>query len=286
METPRNIAIAYIPVFHQGYLSFLNSLHTGGVETLYLISDEVLEAHEELDYLNRKDRIRAVPQDRMVKVLTASTPLQVEILTREAFESLRGKGSVFHMPKEDVNLFIAQTYLEGESVKYHNVFLRRNQENIGEEKTPDTPTISVSEFGQQMMGKTLEESEESTDWWRQVGAALVKDGVLLALAHNEHMPDKELPNVFGDARALFKKGVNINYVTSAHAEVGVIGEAARRGESTEGAELFVTDFPCPYCARLIAKAGIKKVYFIKGYAVLDGDEFFKDMGINAIKVTI
>ncbi len=98
------------------------------------------------------------------------------------------------------------------------------------------------------------------------------------------MPDEQLPNIFGDTRALFSKGDRIEYVTSAHAEVGVLGEAARRGIATEGAELYVTDFPCPYCARLIAKSGIKKLYFLKGYAVLEGDVFLKEAGVELIKV--
>jgi dCMP deaminase len=284
MATSHSIAVAYIPVLHQGYFSFLNSLAEKDVEALYLISDEILAAHDELDYLNRKDRIRALPQKVMMKVLFATTRLRVEILTRTMLESLGGKGNVFHMPREDVNLFIASTYLTGESIEYHNVSLRRNQENIGEARVPDTPAVTLDEYGKTMMGKALQEAEKSTDWWRHVGAALAKKGEIIACTHNEHMPDEELPNVFGDARALFKKGLNINYVTSAHAEVGAIGEAARKGISTEGAELFVTDFPCPYCARLIAKAGIKTVYYLKGYAVLDGDIFFKDMGIATMRV--
>ena len=98
------------------------------------------------------------------------------------------------------------------------------------------------------------------------------------------MPEPELPNIEGDARGLYKKGINVNYVTSAHAELNAIGQAARSGISTEGAELYVTDFPCPYCARLIAKTGIKKLYFLAGYAVIDGDEFLKEEGVEIIHV--
>ena len=132
--------------------------------------------------------------------------------------------------------------------------------------------------------QVLEEATKSADWWRSVGVALVKDGEVIALAHNEHMPHEQLPNIFSDTRALFKKGININYATTAHAEVGVIAVAAKQGTSTEGAELFLTDFPCPYCARLIVKAGIKKIYFLKGYAVLEGDEFLKGEGVEVVQV--
>ncbi len=132
----------------------------------------------------------------------------------------------------------------------------------------------------------VQESEKAVDWWRQVGAALVKNGKVLYVTHNEHKPEKEMPNILGDTRALFKRGVNIEYVTSAHAEVVAIAEAAKRGIATEGAELYVTDFPCPYCARLVASAGIKKLYFMKGYAVLKGDEYLKEAGVELIHVSL
>ena len=106
------------------------------------------------------------------------------------------------------------------------------------------------------------------------------------MTYNEHMPEAQLPNILGDARSLFKRGIHVNYVTSAHAEGAAIAGAARRGISTEGAELYVTDFPCPYCARIIAKSGVKKLYFLKGYAVLDGDDFLKEEGIEVIRVEL
>jgi dCMP deaminase len=170
-------------------------------------------------------------------------------------------------------------------VQTHDVFLRRHQDNTGAEKEARGVSMeSLSDFEKSAFGSVIQEAQKSADWWRQVGAALAKNGELIALAHNEHMPEKELPNIIGDSRALFKKGVNVEYVTSAHAEASVIGEAARKGIATQGAELFVTDFPCPYCARLIAKSGVKKIYFMHGYAVLGGEDFFKDMGIETVRV--
>ena len=37
-----------------------------------------------------------------------------------------------------------------------------------------------------------------------------------------------------------------------HAEARLIAAAAREGRATAGAVLYVTDFPCPPCAKLIA----------------------------------
>lgn len=280
------VAIAYIPVLHKGYLAFVESLTREGVEAVYLVSDEILASHEELDYINRKDRLRAVDHEVMKTLLAQTTSIPVKSLTIAEVFALHEARASLVVPKEDISTHIIETYFGGHTVEYKNVFLRRNRENVGEENEPETPEVSLTDFEKEIMGKVIVEAEKSADWWRQVGAALVQDGKLITIAHNEHMPEKELPNIIGDTRALFKKGINVNYVTSAHAEVGVIGEAARKGVSTEGASLFVTDFPCPYCARLIAKSGIKKIYFMEGYAVLGGDVFFKDMGIEMVKVTL
>lgn len=283
----RKIAIAYIPVLHRGYVDFLQELEQNGVSELYLIGDDILASHEELDYINRKDRLRALTDVELCKTLSTLTTVPIEIL--KVGTTMRiplGEVSLV-MPNEDINTFIADTYFSGYSIQYKNVFLRRHKDNLGEETdAKGVSVISLSLFEQSVIGAILKESEKSADWWRHVGAALVKNNELIALAHNEHMPEKELPNIIGDSRALFKKGINVDYVTSAHAEVGVLGEAARKGIATEGAELFVTDFPCPYCARLIAKSGIKKIYFTRGYGVLGGEEFFKDMGIEAVKVDL
>ncbi len=280
------VAIAYIPVVHQGYLRYLKELEKEGVQSLYLVSDEILESHEELDYINRKDRLRALPHEVMKSILQRETEMNIESLTLENILRLQEARSAIVAPREDISTVIMETYFGGHNVTFQDVFLRRNNENLEEEKEPEATSVTVSAFEKEVMGKVLKESEKSADWWRQVGAALVKDGEIVAIAHNEHMPEKELPNIIGDSRSLFKKGTNVDYVTAAHAEVGVLGEAARKGITTEGAELFVTDFPCPYCARLIAKSGIKKIYFLRGYAVLGGDEFFKDMGIEMVKVNV
>lgn len=282
----KKVAIAYVPVLHKGYVGFIESLSEKSVGELYLVSDDILASHEELDYINRKDRIRALPHEMMKQQISLLTQIPVLSLTIETILKLQQERATLIMPKEDINLFIKETYFSGHYAEYENVFLRWNRENLGEEVEPRGTEISLSEFENSILRNAEAEATKSADWWRQVGAVLVKDGKVIATAHNEHMPEKELPNIFGDTRALFTKGVNVNYVTSAHAEVGVIGEATKNGIGTEGAELFVTDFPCPYCARLIAKAGIKKVYYIRGYAVLGGDEFFKDVGIEVFHVVL
>ena len=278
------IAVCHIPVIHKGYLNFVRICEEKGVTTLYLVDLEFLQPEEEFDYLVRKNSLHALTASDIKVALEQYTKIPVVILKEDTIEGLKATDGSVLMPKEDVSTFIKEKYLDVREVEWVDVFLRWNRENIGETKEPNVMASELSDFAGTVFHQVLEEATKSADWWRSVGAAVVKDGKLLALAHNEHMPHEQLPNIYGDTRALFKKGVNVNYVTAAHAEVGVIAEVARQGISPEGAELFVTDFPCPYCARLIAKAGIKKIYFLKGYAVLEGDEFLKGEGIELIQV--
>lgn len=285
--TSHSVSIAYIPVLHRGYIDFVKKLEEEGLETLYIIGDDLLASHEELDYINRKDRLRALTQSEIVSTLGNITRVPIEVLTLGAALRIPREGTHLIMPREDITEFIAATYFGGYSTEFRNVFLRQHKNNLDEEREAKGLSVtSLGQFEQSVVGAVLKEAEKSADWWRQVGAAVVKNGKLIAIAHNEHMPEKELPNIIGDSRALFKKGVHVDYVTAAHAEVGVIGEAAQKGVSTEGAELFVTDFPCPYCARLIAKSGIKKIYFMRGYGVLGGEQFFRDMGIETVRIEV
>jgi dCMP deaminase len=98
------------------------------------------------------------------------------------------------------------------------------------------------------------------------------------------MPDEQSPYVNGDPRTSYKRGVDANLTTAAHGEGVLIAEAARAGVSLMGASIYVTDFPCPYCARIIAHSGITKCYFARGYAALDGADVLKEKGVELIYI--
>ncbi len=46
----------------------------------------------------------------------------------------------------------------------------------------------------------------------------------------------------------------------------------------------MTDFPCPPCAKLLAGAGVARVYYRSGYAVLDGEQVLRDAGVELVRV--
>lgn len=92
-----------------------------------------------------------------------------------------------------------------------------------------------------------------------VGAAIIHDGHVLAVAGNRTLADRD---------------------PSAHAEMLVIREACRalKTERLPACDLFVTLEPCPMCAGVISFARIRRLYFAasdpKGGAVDNGVRLF------------
>lgn len=66
------------------------------------------------------------------------------------------------------------------------------------------------------------------------------------------------------------------YGRMVHAEMDAILNCARSNNSTEGATLYVTTFPCHNCAKHIVAAGIKEVMFVEPYPKSKALEFHED----------
>lgn len=66
---------------------------------------------------------------------------------------------------------------------------------------------------------------------------------------------------------LKKTGIGrlLEFSRAVHAEMDALLSAARKGTSPVGGRLFVTTFPCHYCARHIVSSGIDEVQYIEPY---------------------
>ncbi|MBM7117817.1 anti-phage dCTP deaminase [Archangium primigenium] len=60
-------------------------------------------------------------------------------------------------------------------------------------------------------------------------------------------------------------GELIEFSRAVHAEMDALLSAARQGASPQGCRLFVTTYPCHYCARHIVSAGVDEVQYIEPY---------------------
>ena len=54
-------------------------------------------------------------------------------------------------------------------------------------------------------------------------------------------------------------------VRTIHAEMNAILQCAKFGVATEGAEIYVTHFPCLNCTKAIIQSGIKTIYYAEDY---------------------
>lgn len=271
--------VAYVPVLHEGYRRFFEKYE--GPKELYIFGTEFIQA----DRAMARD-IRQLDPALMQKAVEALGIFErVSVLTPENAPALNEKGREIVLPDEEVSRELAQKYFPQASVSFDSIFLRWDKHNALEEK-PVVPEERVTreEFHRKVMGEAQTEASKSSDNWRHVGGAIAKDGEVLLMAHNSHMPSEHTPYVNGDPRNNFRRGDHIELSSAFHAEVSLIAEAARRGIPLEGADMYVTVFPCPPCAKAIAHCGIKNLYCGGGYGVLDGEDILKGAGVKIIFV--
>ena len=68
----------------------------------------------------------------------------------------------------------------------------------------------------------------------------------------------------------------LEFSRAVHAEMDALLTAAREGNSTVGTKMFVTTYPCHYCARHIVTAGVDEVQYIEPYPKSRANELHKD----------
>lgn len=76
--------------------------------------------------------------------------------------------------------------------------------------------------------------------------------------------DVDVPSLIGMLKS-GRVGELLEFSRAVHAEMDALLAAGRKGTSTVGCRLYVTTFPCHYCARHIVSAGIDEVQFIEPY---------------------
>ncbi len=271
--------ISYIPAIHKGYVDFFKK-YSGG--TLYILSEDLVR---EVPRMERD--IRALAPAEMKSLLEGLRIFEkIIVLDRAVLPVVQESADTIVMPDEDVNRHFAEVHLKGKDVQFISVFLRWDKQiSTKEIEVPPDRVISQDEADREIMGKAFREAEKSPDWWRQIGAIAVRDGKILLTGFNRPVPSKDYTfGPFGDPRSNFDAGIGFEVSKAIHAEAAVIAEAARRGIALEGASLYVTTFPCPVCAKSIAAAGIKKVYYSKGYSLLDAEDVLKAAGVEIVFV--
>jgi len=271
--------VAYVPVLHEGYRRFFES-HSDA-QKLFILGTDLTDEYKPLT-----KEIRQLKPELMKQAVAALGIFEeVEVLNESMARTLNVPGNSIVFPREDISEMVAQKYFPDVDVSYDSVFLRWDKKNAEEEKgVQPEERITREEFHRRVMEQAAEDAEKSSDIWRHVGAAIVKDGEVVLVAHNHHLPSEHSPYVNGDPRGNWSRGVNMELATGFHAEASIIAEAAKRGISLEGADLYVTVFPCPPCSKLVASSGIKTLYCGGGNSILDAEEVMRGMGVKIVYV--
>ncbi|WP_445490307.1 ComE operon protein 2 [Niallia sp. 03133] len=112
-----------------------------------------------------------------------------------------------------------------------------------------------------------------------VGATIVRDKRIIAGGYNG--------SIAGGVHCIDEGCyvIDNHCVRTIHAEMNALLQCAKFGVATEGADIYVTHFPCLQCCKAVIQAGIKTVYYANDYknhpyAV----ELFKQAGISMIQV--
>lgn len=271
---PKSALVLYLPVFHQGYFQLLKKYNDHEV---YILGEELIE-----ELMPLHTEIRALKPTEVKKMVDTLNFPKVEILGHENMTELTEKKLI--LPNEEISKKLAEKYLADALVEFENIFLRWDERSVYSKTDVNCDRVSTDAFDREMIAKAGEKCADSSCWWRQVGAVLVKDGKIVFNENNQHVPYQQMNYINGDPRDFIQAGKDTDIASALHSEQLVITKAAKDGVSLNGADIYVTVYPCPVCAKLIAYSGIKRVFFSSGHASLDGETVLKANGVELIKV--
>jgi dCMP deaminase len=110
-------------------------------------------------------------------------------------------------------------------------------------------------------------STRATCMRRSVGAVVVKDKRVLSTGYNGAPKGMKHCEDVGCLRQQLKvpSGERHELCRGVHAEQNAIIQAALFGVSIKGASMYITNYPCSVCAKMMVNSGIEEVVFGDGY---------------------
>ncbi|MFD0768072.1 ComE operon protein 2 [Bacillus sp. CGMCC 1.60114] len=92
-----------------------------------------------------------------------------------------------------------------------------------------------------------------------VGATIVRDKRIIAGGYNG--------SIAGGVHCIDEGCyvIDNHCVRTIHAEMNALLQCAKFGAKTDGAEIYVTHFPCLHCCKAIIQSGITAVYYAQDY---------------------
>lgn len=271
--------IGTFTILHKGYLDILNKYPEADI---FILNDELIK---ELTALEQD--IRKIENKTITKLINA-LERKIEILDKEALNNLTKTDDHLIVIRDPITDKLITNYLNDfPKLIIESGFLYHKAEDVyTEEKNTQATDKKYTEADINFMKQAYKKANDSGCWWRQIASVLIKDGKVLYEACNEMLPNKDECYRIGCIRDHIKPGEKMDFCSAIHSEVNVIAQAARDGVSTKDTDIYVTAFPCPRCAKVIAKSGIKRVFFHQGWSNFDGERVLKGAGVELIKIDL
>ena len=114
---------------------------------------------------------------------------------------------------------------------------------------------------------------------KHVGAVIVRDKTILSTGYNGSIRGLEHCDDVGHMME------DNHCIATVHAEANAIIQAAKNGVRIDGAELYTTASPCWNCFKLLANAGLGRVYFGEFYRDERSVDVAKELGIDLIDLS-
>ena len=114
-----------------------------------------------------------------------------------------------------------------------------------------------------------------------VGATVVRDNRIIAGGYNG--------SIAGGVHCVDEGCyvIDNHCVRTIHAEMNALLQCAKFGVPTEGAEIYVTHFPCLQCCKALIQAGIKTIYYAEAYKNHPyAEELFEQAGVSVKQVIV
>jgi len=127
----------------------------------------------------------------------------------------------------------------------------------------------------------------STCLRRHVGAVIVQDRHMVATGYNG--APRGIMHC-GERGGCLREKLNVpsgerhELCMGLHAEQNAIIQAATLGQSVEGATIYVTHQPCVICAKMIIKAGIRRIVVKEGYPDQLAVDILAEAGLKIVSL--
>jgi len=139
------------------------------------------------------------------------------------------------------------------------------------------PRVSWEEY---FMNIAKEIATRSTCDRKHIGSVIVKDKTILSTGYNGSI--RGMPHC-DEAGHIME---NDHCIATIHAESNAVLQAAKNGVMIDKAEVYITASPCWPCFKMLANAGIKKIYYGEFYRDERIFDVAKKVGIELTHIQV